>query len=262
MHDIFIAAIMGVVEGVTEFLPISSTGHLIFAGELLGFTGPATGMFEVVIQLGAILAVVVLYWPRFAGLLRSDPEQQFSGLRGLYLLFLTTLPASLLGLAAANLIMGHLFTPFTVALALGAGALGILIAETRRRSSTIFSLDQLTPGIALGIGLFQCLALWPGFSRAAATIIGGMLLGAQRRVAAEYSFLAAVPIMFAASGYELYTNYEMLDLADWKILCVGFSISFLTAWAAVKTFLHFLTRFTLLPFAWYRLAIVPVILFW
>ncbi|MFO7876692.1 MAG: undecaprenyl-diphosphate phosphatase [Desulfovermiculus sp.] len=262
MHDIFIAAIMGVVEGVTEFLPISSTGHLIFAGEILGFTGPATGMFEVVIQLGAILAVIVLYWPRFAGLLKSDPEQPFSGLRGLYLLFLTTLPASLLGLAAADLIMGHLFTPATVALALGVGALGILIAETRRRSNTVFSLDQLTPGIALGIGLFQCLALWPGFSRAAATIIGGMLLGAQRRVAAEYSFLAAVPIMFAASGYELYTNYELLDFADWKILCVGFSISFLTAWAAVKTFLHFLTRFTLLPFAWYRLAIAPVILFW
>ncbi|MDZ7761211.1 MAG: undecaprenyl-diphosphate phosphatase [Desulfovermiculus sp.] len=262
MHDIFAAAILGVVEGLTEFLPISSTGHLIVFGYALGFSGAATAMFEVVIQLGAILAVVVLYWPRFVGLIRPDPNMNFSGLRGLFLLFLTTVPASLLGLATVDIIKNYLFNPVSVALALGAGALAILVVEYMHRSSKLTELDQLNPRFALGVGLFQCLSLWPGFSRSAATIVGGMFLGAQRKVAAEYSFLAAVPIMFAASGYELFTNWKLLSLADWSVLGTGFLVSFLFAWAAVKTFLHFLTRFTLRPFAWYRLAIVPLILLW
>ncbi|MFO7802950.1 MAG: undecaprenyl-diphosphate phosphatase [Desulfovermiculus sp.] len=262
MHDLLIATLMGVVEGLTEFLPVSSTGHLIITGHLLGFTGPAAEIFEVVIQLGAILAVVVLYRQRFIGLVRPDPELAFSGLRGLYLLFLTCLPASVLGLLTSDLIKKHLFNPQTVAWALGVGALAILVVESLPRSRKFATLDQVTPWLALGVGLFQCLALWPGFSRSAATIMGGMILGAQRRLAAEYSFIAAVPIMFAATGYDLLKGWHHLSPDDWTMLCIGFVVSFFAAWAAIKTFIHLLTRITLRPFAWYRLAIAPLVLFW
>jgi undecaprenyl-diphosphatase len=262
MHDMLIAAIMGVVEGLTEFLPVSSTGHLIISGHILGFTGPAADMFNVVIQLGAILAVAVLYRQRFIGLIRPDPDLRFSGLRGLYLLFLTCLPASVLGLATSDLIKEYLFNPQTVALALGAGAVAILVVESLPRSRKFSTLDQITPGLALGIGFFQCLSLWPGFSRSAATIMGGMILGARRRLAAEYSFIAAVPIMIAATGYDLLKGWHLLAADDWIMLGIGFTVSFFAAWAAVKTFIRLLTRVTLKPFAWYRLAIAPLVLLW
>ncbi|WP_027369447.1 undecaprenyl-diphosphate phosphatase [Desulfovermiculus halophilus] len=262
MHDYVIAVIMGIVEGLTEFLPVSSTGHLILTGHALGFTGPAAEMFEVVIQLGAILAVVVMYRSRFAALVRPDPNLAFSGPRGLYLLFLTCLPASVLGLATSDLIKEYLFNPQTVAWALAVGALAILAVERMPRSNRYSSLDQITPWLALGVGIFQCLSLWPGFSRSAATIMGGMLLGAQRRLAAEYSFVAAVPIMFAATGYDLARGWHHLDPGTWMTLGIGFVVSFFAAWAAVTSFIHLLSRITLRPFAWYRLAIAPLILIW
>jgi undecaprenyl-diphosphatase len=262
MHDSLIAVIMGIVEGLTEFLPVSSTGHLIITGHLLGFTGPAAEMFEVVIQLGAILAVVVMYRQRFIALARPDPDLSFSGIRGLYLLFLTCLPASLLGLATSDLIKKYLFNPQTVAWALAVGAIAILAVESMPRSRKYATLDQVTPCLALGIGLFQCLSLWPGFSRSAATIMGGMILGAQRKLAAEYSFIAAVPIMCAATSYDLLKGWHLLRPDDWTMLGIGFVVSFFAAWAAVKTFILLLTRITLRPFAWYRLAIAPLVLFW
>lgn len=262
MHDMLIAAIMGVVEGLTEFLPVSSTGHLIISGHMLGFTGPAADMFNVVIQLGAILAVVVLYRQRFIGLIRPDPDLRFSGPFGLYLLFLTCLPASILGLATSDLIKEYLFNPQSVALALGVGAAAILAVEILPRSKRFATMDQVTPGLALGIGCFQCLALWPGFSRSAATIMGGMILGARRKLAAEYSFIAAVPIMIAATGYDLLKGWHLLSAEEWTMLLIGFVVSFFAAWAAVKTFIRLLTKITLRPFAWYRLAIAPLVLFW
>lgn len=261
MDSLFTAFVLGIVEGITEFLPVSSTGHLIIAGHLLGFEGPKAATFEIVIQLGAILSIVVLYFRRFTGLLRNDPERPFSGIRGLWLLFLTCLPASLLGLAAHGFIKEHLFSPMTVAWALAVGAVIILVVEYRRRDPRYQGLDSITPLLALGIGVFQCLALWPGFSRSAATIMGGMLLGAERRTAAEYSFIAAVPIMFAATLYDLYKSAALFSSADIPFLVVGFAVAFFSAWAAVKTFIALLGRMTLRPFAWYRLAVAPLVLF-
>lgn len=265
----YIAVIMGLVEGLTEFLPVSSTGHLILAGHLLHFTGPKADTFEIAIQLGAILAVVALYRERFFGLLRTDPDKPFSGPRGVLLLFLTSLPALAVGFLAHKTIKTHLFGPRTVALALLAGALLMFVVEARAlrqgraRKRPADSLDRMTPKLALGIGLFQCLALWPGFSRAGATIMGGMLCGADRKTAAEYSFLAAVPVMCAAVGYDLLKNWRLFESGDLLFLGLGFAVSFVGGWAAVKGFIGLLSRFTLRPFAWYRLALAPLVwIFW
>ena len=260
MASWYVAVILGIVEGLTEFLPVSSTGHLIVCGHLLGFTGPKAETFEIVIQLGAILAVVALYWKRFIGLLRNDPALRFSGFNGLWLLFLTSLPASVVGLLAHKYIKAYLFSPTTVALALGVGAVMIFIVEWLPKEERVQVLDDITPKQALGIGFFQCLALWPGFSRSAATIMGGMLLGVKRTIAAEYSFIAAVPIMFAATGYDFLKSYELFQADDFIFLGLGFFVSFVSAWLAVKMFIFLLGKLTLRPFAVYRLALVPLIL--
>ncbi len=262
MSELFAALIFGIVEGLTEFLPISSTGHLIITGHLMGITGPRAETFEVVIQLGAILAVVVIYKQRFLWLFQpQNPEHPFSGLRGLWFLFLTCLPASIVGLIARDAIKEYLFAPTPVAWALGVGALAIFLVEALPRRERYRGLDQMHAGLALGIGIFQCLSLWPGFSRAAATIMGGMVLGAQRKLAAEYSFIAAVPIMFAATGYDLLKSLDFLNSSDIPFFAMGFVVSFIAAWIAVKGFIHLLGRCTLRPFAWYRLALAVIILF-
>ncbi len=255
----YVAVILGIIEGITEFLPISSTGHLIIAGHILGFTGPKAETFDIVIQLGAILAVVILYRERFWGLLKTDSDRKFSGLYGLWLLFLTSLPASLVGLATHSYIKASLFSPTTVAMALAVGAVMIFMVEGMNKKENVLSLDQITPRLAVGIGFFQCLALWPGFSRSAATIMGGMLLGAKRTVAAEYSFIAAVPIMFAATGYDMLKNYTLFETGDFMFLAIGFIVSFISAWIAIKGFIYLLGRLTLRPFAVYRLVLVPMI---
>lgn len=259
MESWYIAVILGIVEGLTEFLPISSTGHLILAGHLLGHTGPKAETFDIVIQLGAILAVVVLYWERFWGLLKTNPERKFSGIYGIFLLVLTSIPASVVGLLAHGYIKEHLFSPQTVAYALAVGAIMIFVVEGMNKSEKILSLDEITPKLAIGIGCFQCLALWPGFSRSAATIMGGMLLGTRRTVAAEYSFIAAVPIMFAATSYDFLKSYHLFEKNDLIFLAIGFIVSFFSAWLAIKGFIYLLGKLTLRPFAIYRLALVPLI---
>lgn len=261
MNAYLVAAIQGIVEGLTEFLPVSSTGHMIIAGHLMGFTGEKAAAFEVMIQLGAILAVVVLYWPRFRGLVAPPARTRFAGLRGLWLLMLTSLPASVLGLAVHKYIKAHLFGPKTVALAFAVGAVMILVVESLAKRNAVKTLDEITPRLALGVGLFQCLSLWPGFSRSGATIMGAMILGADRKLATQYSFLAAVPIMVAATGYEACKNLGAFGTEDLKMLALGFVVSFLAAWAAVKGFILLLERCTLRPFAWYRLAMAPVVYF-
>lgn len=255
-----IAVILGIVEGLTEFLPISSTGHLIICGHLLDFTGPKAETFEIVIQLGAILAVVLLYWHRFLGLLLPGPNNRFSGLRGLWMLFLTSLPASLLGLLVHGYIKEFLFSPITVAAALFVGALAILVVESLPHKEHMRGLDELTPATALGVGLFQCLALWPGFSRSASTIMGGMLLGVERKTAAEYSFIAAVPIMFAATGYDFLKSAHLFNSDDLVMLAIGFVVSFVSAWLAIKGFIFLLGRLTLRPFAFYRIVLSILVL--
>ena len=263
MADLWVAAILGIVEGATEFLPVSSTGHLIVAGDLLKFTGPKAVTFEIFIQLGAILAVVVLYWRRFVGLIPTTPilkrNEGFQGIRGLVLLALTTLPAAVIGLLTHRYIEEHLFHPITVALALAVGAVAILLAEKFKPAPRATVLDELGYGTALAIGFFQCLALWPGMSRSASTIIGGMLCGLERKVAVEYSFLAAVPVMVAATSYDLLKSWSLLSASDFWFFAVGFVVSFVVAAVAVKTFILLVQRWSLAPYAWYRLAIAPVI---
>jgi undecaprenyl-diphosphatase len=261
------AIILGLIEGLTEFLPVSSTGHLILAGHWLGFETlvgkEVAGAFEIVIQLGAILAVVAAYPGRFHRLLQVHDNRGFSGLRGLGLLLLTSVPAGLLGLAARKQIHEWFFNPSSVAAALAAGVIWIVLVERviRPRPRTE-GVDALTWKEALAVGLFQCLALWPGMSRSAATILGGMMAGVERKTATEYSFFAAVPLMTAATGYEFLKSYHLLSASHLGMFAVGFVVSFFSAWAAVKLFVHFVSRHTLMPFAWYRLALAAVVVGW
>ena len=263
MTESLAAVVLGLVEGATEFLPVSSTGHLILVGHLIGFTGDKADSFDVIIQLGAILAVVCLYWQRFWWLVSPKPLHAFSGLRGLWMLFLTSLPAGIVGLLARKTIKAHLFGPTSVALALAVGAIMIFVVERRKVRDRYYTLDEMTPGLAFGIGCFQCLSLWPGFSRSAATIMGGMLLGAKRSLAAEYSFIGAVPIMVAATLYDFYKSRELFTGDDLGVLAIGFVVSFVSALLAVKGFIVLVKRMSLRPFAWYRLALAAaVFLFW
>ena len=233
MDNLWVAFILSIVEGLTEYLPVSSSGHLVLVGDLLNFSGEKAATFQVVIQLGAIMAVVVLYWERFWGLLRPQQGVPFAGLRGIWMLFLTCLPACVLGLLLHAQIKS-LFTPGMV-------------------------LDDMTPGLAFGIGCFQCLALFPGFSRSAATIMGGMILGARRPLAAEYSFIAAVPIMVAATGFDLLKSLHLFTAADIPFFAVGMIGSFISALIAVKAFVRLVGHMTLVPFAVYRLLLAPFI---
>lgn len=266
MNSLAIAVVLGIVEGLTEFLPVSSTGHLIITGHLLGFVGDRASSYEVAIQLGAVLSVVFLYWRRFLGLIPlssefSQPAGSTSTLRGQsgwWRIGLATMPALLIGYLARHTIKEKLFTPEAVTLALAVGGVAILIVERfglRRKSNP---LDTLTLGQAIGIGMFQVLALWPGTSRAAATIVGGMLLGLDRKGAAEFSFLIAVPVLFAATGYELVKMRNQLALEDLLQLGIGFIVSFVVALIAVKGFVSFLERGKLTPFAWYRIMVAPL----
>ncbi len=270
MFHYWTAVILGLVEGLTEFLPVSSTGHLILAGHLLSFKGRIADTFDIVIQLGAILAVVILYRQRFLGLLPkkgwmnwSSKSAGFSGFQGCLLLGLTTLPALILGKFAYAYIKGYLFNPTSVAIALAVGAFGILAVESWRPKTKADSLDAIRWPQALFIGLFQCLSMWPGISRAGATIIGGLLNGLDRKTAAEYSFLAAVPVMMAATGYDLYKTRGQFQEGDILFLGIGFVVSFIVAYFTVAVFIRLLGRWTLKPFAWYRIALAPVVLlFW
>ncbi|HWO41732.1 MAG TPA: undecaprenyl-diphosphate phosphatase [Candidatus Eisenbacteria bacterium] len=269
MGNLGVAVVLGMVEGLTEFLPVSSTGHLIIAGHLLGFVGDKAATFEIAIQSGAILAVVVLYWRRLAALvpIRSlapgGPEgSAMVGWNGVWRITLASLPALAAGYLAGDAIKDRLFTPGAVAAALIAGGVAILVTEqwaSSRRGAK--ALDALGSGTALGIGFFQILALWPGTSRSAATILGAILLGLDRKAAAEFSFLTAIPVLFAATLYELvnvrsgFTDRELIELAT------GFVVSFVVALIAIRSFLLYLSRWSLTPFGWYRIAVAPIFYF-
>ncbi|MDE5832026.1 MAG: undecaprenyl-diphosphate phosphatase [Desulfovibrio sp.] len=259
MSDLLTAVILSVIEGVTEFLPVSSSGHLIVAGDLLNFTGARAETFEIVIQLGAILAVVVVYWQRFLGLLKPVPGENFSGSKGVWLLILTSFPACVAGLLFHSWIKEFLFRPITVAIGLAAGAVFMLLAEKYKPEARRETIDAITPKIALFVGICQCVALWPGFSRSASTIMGGMLMGVRRRAAVEYSFIAAVPIMFAASGYALLKSWRVLTVADLPFFAVGVAGAFISALFAVRFFVALIGRISLAPFAIYRLLIAPLV---
>jgi len=267
MNSWAIASVLGIVEGLTEFLPVSSTGHLIIAGHMLGFVGEKASSFEVAIQLGAILSVVFLYWRRFVGLIPIQTQSLLGsgstllGWSGISRIAIATFPALLIAFVARHAIKELLFNPEAVTLALLVGGVVILLVEraiAQRRSS---ALDDISLMQAFGIGLFQVLALWPGTSRAAATIIGGMLLGLDRKGAAEFSFLIAVPVLFAASGYELIKMRGQWASEDMLALAIGFVVSFVVAFVTVKGFVSFLSRGRLAPFAWYRIIVSPIFYF-
>jgi undecaprenyl-diphosphatase len=255
------ASILGIVEGLTEFVPVSSTGHLIVAGQLLDFRGPQASTFEIFIQLGAIFAVIFLYKEIFSGLLSFEKSEGLKGVNGVALITLTTLPALFVGALAHGFIKSHLFNMVTVAVGLGAGGLFILSAEAFLPQVKKRGLDLITHRDALVVGLFQCLAMWPGMSRSACTIIGAMLIGIDRKSAAEYSFFAAVPVIFAASFLDLYKNFGILNASDIPIFLVGFGVSFLSAWVSIRLFVRIVSKYRLNAFGWYRIAVAPLIFY-
>ena len=263
MDFLAIAIILGIVEGLTEFVPVSSTGHLIVAGHLLGFVGEKAASFDVAIQLGAILSVLVLYRSRFLALIpnrecAAAPSSALRGWAGLWRIALASLPGLVAGYFGHRFVKAHLFTPEAVSLALAVGGIGILLAERVIFRRAARPMDELTLAQALGIGLFQTLALWPGVSRSGATIIGGLLLGLDRKGAAEFSFLIAVPIMLAATGFEIFQMGSAVTAHEATQFAVGFVVSFLVALLAIATFLRILSRWSLAPFAWYRIVAAPI----
>ncbi len=262
-----IAVILGIVEGITEFIPVSSTGHLIIAGHLLGFVGEKASSFEVAIQSGAILSVVVLYWRRFLALIPNqvgshiESGSQLVGWAGISRITLATLPALAVGFVARHAIKEQLFTPTAVTIALAVGGVAILLVERLIPQHRRHSIETLTLMQAFGIGLFQVLALWPGTSRSAATIIGGMILGLDRKGAAEFSFLIAVPVLLAATGYEAVKMRGIIGSQDLAQFAVGFVVSFFVALVAVRGFIVSLSRWSLAPYAWYRIIVAPIFYF-
>ena len=253
------ALVLGIVEGLTEFLPISSTGHLILAGDLLGFNNEKGKIFELVIQTGAMLAVVWEYRHKFAAVLRglvSDPGAQ----RFVANLVIAFMPAALLGLAFGKYIKAALFKPVPVAIAFIVGAFVILWAERRQHTVTVESVDDMTWQDALKVGCAQAFALIPGTSRSGATIIGGLLFGLSRKAATEFSFFLAVPTLVAAGGYDLYKNRGLLDLQDAGYFAVGLVASFVSAFLCIRWLLRYIMRHDFTVFAWYRIIFGVVVL--
>lgn len=259
MNIWLVITILGVVEGLTEFIPVSSTGHLILFGHWLGYTGQEAQTFEIFIQSGAILAVVVAYFRRFFELLVVPAGPGFHSHRGLLMICLTTAPILILGKLLHGTIKANM-TPAVVATGLALGAIWILVAEYLLQPQERKTLDHVGWRTALGIGLFQCLALWPGVSRAASTILGGMALGMQRKAATEYSFFAAVPALLAACAYDLVQSLPTLHADAFPRLAVGFAVAFFSALFAIRFFVHYVSRHTLSAFGWYRLVLAAVVL--
>ncbi len=253
------AIILGMVEGVTEFLPISSTGHLIIAGNLLDFTGPRANTFEIFIQLGAILSVLWHYRAR----LRVIPDaingdgQAIGFILNLAVAFL---PAAFFGFLFHSAIKKYLFSPITVAIALIVGGIIILWVEQNEREARVAEVDNMDWRDSLKVGFAQCLALFPGTSRSGATIIGGMLFGLSRRAATEFSFFLAIPTMFAATLYDLYKSRGDLTSSDIPLFAVGFVISFFSALVVVRALLVYISKHNFSVFAWYRIVFGGLVL--
>ncbi|HYH02632.1 MAG TPA: undecaprenyl-diphosphate phosphatase [Bacillota bacterium] len=260
MTDVFKAVILGIVEGLTEFLPISSTGHLILLNQFLTFDEQFSQMFVIVIQLGAILSVIVYFWNRInpfsSG--KSGPEQQ--QIFGLWKkTILGIIPFLVLGFLVKDLV-DQLFNPITVSIALVVWGVVLLFIENRKKASTINSIEALDYKTAFFIGIVQCLALIPGTSRSAATIVGGMLLGASRVVALEFSFFLAIPTMVMASGYSLLKAGLNLTGEQLLVLATGFVVSFLVAWLVIAGLLKFIGKRDFKPFAYYRIVLGILVL--
>jgi len=258
MENFFHALLLGIVEGFTEFLPVSSTGHLIVVGDLIGFHNDGR-VFEIAIQLGAILAVVVEYRRKFTevalGMFNDTKSQRF-----ILNLLIAFLPAAVIGVLFISIIKTYLFNALSVATMLILGGLVILWAERRQHQVRVTSVDDINWKDALKVGLFQVISMIPGTSRSGATIIGGLFIGLDRKVAAEFSFFLAVPTMFAATFYDIYKHRDLLHADDVPLFAVGFITAFLSAWVAVRTLVRFVANHTYEVFAWYRIIFGVVIL--
>jgi undecaprenyl-diphosphatase len=257
------AALMGVVEGLTEFLPISSTGHLILAGALLGFNDDKAKVFDIAIQTGAIGAVILVYWQKICTTVRALPTDSQARQFALNVL-IAFVPAVLLGLLFGKAIKAHLFTPLVVASTFIVGGLVILWAERRQAqlpgAVRIQEVDEMSWKDALKVGLVQCLAMVPGTSRSGATIIGGMLMGLSRKAATDFSFYLAIPTLIGAGAYSLFKERALLSWADVPMFGVGLLASFVSAWLCVRWLLRFIATHSFTGFAWYRIVFGVVVL--
>ncbi|HNW03712.1 MAG TPA: undecaprenyl-diphosphate phosphatase [Burkholderiaceae bacterium] len=257
------AAIMGIVEGLTEFLPISSTGHLILAGALLGFDDDKAKVFDIAIQTGAILAVIIVYWQKIRDTVVALPTQKQAQRLALNVL-IAFLPAVVMGLLFGKAIKAHLFTPVVVATTFIIGGFVILWAEKRQSNvataARIQDADDMTFMDAVKVGLVQCLAMIPGTSRSGATIIGGMLLGLSRKAATDFSFYLAIPTLIGAGAYSLIKERALLSMADAPLFGVGLLFSFISAWLCIRWLLKFIATHSFVGFAYYRIAFGLVVL--
>ena len=266
MPILIIAIILGIVEGVTEFLPVSSTGHLILATELLGFDAEKWAAFNVIIQLGAILAIVVLYWRTFWAVLEGLFKGQRLSWRFVRNVLVGFLPSAILGFLLINNIEALLGNAKVVAWALILGGIAILVIERMVKQTPIVGVAEMPLGTAIGIGLVQCLSMIPGVSRSAATIMGGLSLGVERRTAAEFSFFLAIPTMLGATTLEFVKHRDTLMAGAGGVgfgtVAVGFIVSFVVAIVVVKGFVHYISRHGFAPFAWYRILVGGAALVW
>jgi len=254
------AAVMGVVEGLTEFLPISSTGHLILAGALLGFDDDKAKVFDIAIQTGAIFAVILVYWEKISTTIKAL-RYQVEDQRFVLNVFIGFLPAVVLGLLFGKIIKAHLFTPWVVATTFIVGGFIILWAERRPPASVrIRAVEDMRGRDALMVGLVQCLAMVPGTSRSGATIIGGMLLGLSRKAATDFSFFLAIPTLIGAGVYSLYKERALLSVEDIPLFATGLVVSFISAWICVRWLLKYIASHSFEIFAWYRIAFGLVVL--
>ncbi len=253
--EIFLQTLLlGIVEGLTEFLPVSSTGHLILLVDILNFVGPPGRVFEVAIQLGAILAIMLVYFNRLWQLLRGLPhdkaQQNFAAS-----VVLAFLPAMFLGALLHDFIKSVLFNAWVVSVMLIVGGFAILLIERMALKPRYFKSDAVPLRVAFKIGLIQCLAMVPGVSRSGATIMGALCLGLERKTAAEFSFFLALPTMAGAVAYDLYKNWHSLNADSWLVIAIGFAAAFFTALLVVRTFLNFVGRYGFAPFAYYRIIL-------
>jgi undecaprenyl-diphosphatase len=257
------AAIMGIVEGLTEFLPISSTGHLILAGALLGFDDDKAKVFDIAIQTGAIFAVILVYWQKIRDTVVALPTEKQAQQFALNVL-IAFVPAVVLGLLFGKAIKANLFTPVVVASTFIIGGFIILWAEKRQAKNPavarIHAVEDMSMMDALKVGLVQCFAMIPGTSRSGATIIGGMLLGLSRKAATDFSFYLAIPTLIGAGAYSLYKERGLLSVADVPMFGVGLLFSFLSAWLCIRWLLKYIASHSFVPFAWYRIAFGIVVL--
>ena len=257
--DFLQAAFLGLIEGLTEFIPVSSTGHLILLVDLLGFQGPAGKVFEIAIQLGAILAVCVVYWRRLFDTLTGLGRQPQANRFTLNILFAFA-PALVVGFFAHDFIKGVLFNPTVVSVSLVVGGVLILLVERFVTTSRTHDVDDFSWKLSLKIGFMQCLAMIPGVSRSGATIMGARVLGVSREAATEFSFFLAVPTMAAATTYDLYKNWALLTWDSLTLIAVGFVVAFVVAALVVRWVIAFIHTYGFVPFAWYRIALGAIML--